>query len=110
MKLPAEEPFNSGGPQRRGMSAHSQAVGRQAGLQAAAALPHTTGLLNKNKTTPALARKAALQLTLDEENNNGRALQGKSEKKDSKGHLLIFTGAADFGKDLNSFFFPAGVS
>lgn len=81
MKLPAKEPFNSGGPQRRGMSAHSQAVGRQAGLQAAAALPHTTGLLNKNKTTPALARKAALQLTLDEENNNGRALQGKSEKK-----------------------------
>lgn len=63
------------------MSALSQAVGRQAGLLAAAALPHTTGLLNKNKTTPALARKAALQLTLDEENNNGRALQGKSEKK-----------------------------
>lgn len=72
------------------MSAHSQAVGRQAGLQAAAALPHTTGLLNKNKTTPALARKAALQLTLDEENNNGRALQGKSEKKKTAKAICLY--------------------
>lgn len=32
------------------------------------------------------------------------------KKKNSKSHLLLFTGAADFGKDLNSFFFPAGVS
>lgn len=65
MKLSAKEPLSSGGPQRRGTAAHPQQAVAQAGFLAAAALPHTTGLLFINKTMPALARKAALELMLN---------------------------------------------